>query len=89
MYFKVKPNDISGHRIGSRMFPVADRKGLRVFTQENTKEIVSAKLAAVIDSLASQFSDGFCYTNAGLIQQEAIKQGIDVKLYAGWVSLDL
>jgi hypothetical protein len=71
------------------MFPVADKENMKMFTMDNTNEITNETIRSVVDDLADQFMDGFCYTNAELIVDECKRRGVTVDFYAGWMFTDI
>lgn len=69
--------------IGNKLYPVKNRKNIRVFFHDNTIEIDNKGLCKWIDT--HTFNPGFCYTNADLIVKGGEAVNLDVQYYAGWV----
>ncbi len=71
------------HRIGSKLFPITDRRRIRVFAAENTSEINIPALAKKLDRI--RYESGFCYTNSSYVLRAGVSLALPVEFYAGWL----
>lgn len=71
------------YEIGSSLYPVKDKKNIKIFTYENTDYIGNESISKFIDS--QKFKSGFCYSNTDIIVKHFRELFIPVIFYSGWV----
>ena len=76
-----------GTAIPSKLFPINDKKNMRIFYVGNTEEIQDEPLLEDIFNNV-EMNIGHCYTNCKNIVEECLLKNIqDVVPYVGWVSV--
>lgn len=88
MRFKVANIENRTYRVGSWMFPVADKNNMQIFTKENTDNVDNTIIIEVINNLANKFKNGYCYDNIDMLVKACKERGVEVEFYSGWLFTD-
>lgn len=80
-------SDNQKYAIGSKLFPVANKKKISFWCEANTQEIEKhVGLAYAIDNVQGHvFKTGKCFRNAKVMCELGQIVGLDIKFYAGWL----
>lgn len=68
------------------MFPLNKPNDFKVFTYKNTIHTTDENIIRAFDK--SDYVVGHCYNNANDLSKRLIKEGVNVKTYAGWLFVE-
>lgn len=84
IFFKIGK---SKYKIGSRMFPVAQKSKLKIFDNTNTTDIDNQLLIKNIEQNKHLFEIGRCHRNTEVIYKIGKALNLNVEYYTGWLFL--